>query len=423
MARGEVSNWVLAKENGSLYDAEPHKSFGPGDAISEGAHSVFSRQDLEKLLALKANPVLSVYLNTDPAQDIKGSYRIWLKDALKALEGEVEGPDQKHFREITDRVIAHMREFRAQGKSWVAFVGNGFSEEYDLRVPVENEVQWGRPELTQLQWLLEEYRPYGVVLADSEKLRFFVVALNEIHEVDERALQLDTSEWRRKELSPPSQPRGTPVRGSVRGGNERDAFAERVKVQTERFWKEAPSVLRRLRELHQAEEIVLGGPKAVRERFVQTLGSEAHRIIGQMSLPLEAAPAQVLSESLPLIQAHERDREKHLVEELLRRASTSDRAGVGLLATLRTLQEGRVEQVIVNRRLDATLSECVACGYVFGEEEKSCSHCSSTQAKRASLRALLPILVRRHGARLEIVRGAAAESLAPHGGIGAFWRY
>ncbi|OGF57351.1 MAG: hypothetical protein A2Z21_02385 [Candidatus Fraserbacteria bacterium RBG_16_55_9] len=384
---------------------------------------MFSRRDLEKLLETQAGPMLSVYLNTDPAQDPKGSYRIWLKDALKALEGKIEGADQKRFREIADRVQAHMREFRPQGKSWVAFIGNGSFEEYDLRVLVENEAQWGRPELAQLEWLLEEYRPYGVVLADSEKLRFHVVAMNEIREVDDRALELDTSEWKRKELAPPSQPRLAGVRGSARGGNERDAYAERVKVQTEKFWKEASGVLRRLKELHQAEGLVLGGSKAVRERFVQTLGSEANRIIGQISLPLEAAPAEILTESVQVIQTHEREREKQIVEELLRRASTSDRAGVGLLATLKVLQEGRAERVVVNRRLDAVLSECAACSYAFDKGEEKCPNCASPQAKRASLRGLLPVLVRRHGAQLEIIRRPAAEALAPHGGIGAFWRY
>lgn len=384
---------------------------------------MFSHRDLEKLLEAQVNPMLSVYLNTDPAQDPKGSYRIWLKDALKALEGKIEGSEQKRFRETADRVSAYMREFRPQGKSWVAFVGNSAFEAHDLRVPVENEVQWGRPELAQLEWLLEEYHPYGVVLADSEKLRFFVVAMNEIREVDDRALELDTSEWRRKELSPPSQPRLSGARGSARGGNERDAFAERVRVQTEKFWKEASSILRRLKELHQAEELVLGGPKAIRERFVQTLGSEAHRVIGQIPLPLEASAQEVLTESLQLIQTHEREREKRIVEELLRRASTSDRAGVGLPATLKALQEGRAERVVVNRRLDVMLNECVTCSYAFDKEEERCLNCASTQVRRTSLRGLLPVLMRRHGAKLAIIRRPAAETLAPHGGIGAFWRY
>jgi len=381
---------------------------------------VFQRRDLERLLSIEENPVLSVYLHTDPAQDPKGSYRIWLKDALKELEGRVD--DQKRFHVVAGRLRAKVQESRPQGKSWVGFVGEELFESYDLRVPVENEVYWGRPQLTQLEWLLEEYRPYGVVLADSENLCFFVVAMNEILAVDDRVLELEIEDWRRKHLMPPSRARGSPVRGSIGGGDLRDAYAERMKVQTERFWRGAAEVLRRIKQEYQAEELVLGGPKAVRERFLQALGAEAKRVIGQISLSLEASPNEVLEESLKVIQAHEQEREERLVEELMRRASTSERAGVGLASTLKALQEGRVELVMIARSLEVELKECTACGYVF-EDGQRCPNCSSADMRDASLRGLLPLLVRRHGAQLEIVRGKAAEELMPHGGIGALWRY
>lgn len=405
----------------------PYHEGGPGRGHNERREErnrvVFSRRDLERLLDIAENPVLSVYLHTDPAQDPKASYRIWLKDALKELEGDIPSHEAKRFREAAERAHAHVKENRPQGKSWVAFVGGERFEAFNLRVPVENEAQWGRPELTQLKWLLEEYRPYGVVLADSETLRFFIVAMNEIRELDERELELDTSEWRRKDLMPPAQTHGSPVRGAVRGGSRRDEFAERMEIQTERFWKEASGVLKRLAEVHGAEELVLSGPKDVRERFLQTLGSETERIIGQISVRTGAPPSEVLEESLEVIQAHEREMERHVVEELLRRASTSAQASVGLEATLRALQEGRVSKVVVNRRLNVPLKECANCSYVLPKEKEQCPHCGSKELKSATLRGLLPVLARRFGAELEVILRPAAEELAPHGGIGALWRY
>lgn len=126
--------------------------------------------------------MLSVYLNTDPAQDPKGSYRIWLKDALKQLEAQVGPGERKRFRELAERAQQLARTQR-HGKAWVAFLGQRVEEQFELRVPVENEVLWGRPGLTQLEWLLGEYKPYGVVLVDSTRVRVFVVAMNEISEL------------------------------------------------------------------------------------------------------------------------------------------------------------------------------------------------------------------------------------------------
>ncbi len=376
---------------------------------------VFSRQDLERLLQIEENPVLSIYLNTDPAQDPKASYRIWLKDALKRLEAHVDPDDQKRFRELAEQVQALVRETRPRGKAWVAFLGQRVEEQFDLRVPVENEVLWGRPGLTQLEWLLGEYHPYGVALVDSTRLRFFVVAMNEIQELESRRLEVDASGWREEGTQ-----RGA---AGVGGGDKRDAFAERVKAQTERFWREALEVFRSLQGTEGVEKWVIAGSKAVRERFLQTLGLEAEHVIGQATLPMTASPTQILEESLLIIQAHEREREEQLVKELLRRASTSERAGVGLAATLKALQEGRAERVIVNRRLDVEVRECAACGYVYEPSAEACPQCRSMNRKTTSLRSVLPLLLRKHGARLEIVRRPAADLLEPHGGIGALWRY
>ena len=384
---------------------------------------MLTRRDLERLLALTENPVLSVYLHTDPAQDPKASYRIWLKDALKGLAERVPGGEKKRFQELAERAQAHVRDHRPRGKSWVAFLGPNTEEAFDLRVPVENEVHWGHPELTPLVWLLEEYPPYAVIWADSEHLRFFVVAMNEIRELDERALELDTHDWRRKDLPPPGGPPGSAIRGAVRGGNQRDAFEGRVQAHIERFWRQAQEVLRRLREEQGVEGFLLAGPKAVRDRFLQTLGPEARRMIGSISLPREVSLTDLMEASAKAIQAHERAQEEKLVDALLLRASTSERAGVGLPATLQALQEGRVDKVIVNRRFDAPLKECARCGHVYPPDGEACPRCAASEHRETSLRAMLPILAHRHGAEVEVIRAPAAERLALHGGIGALWRY
>ena len=383
----------------------------------------FTRDDLERLYELETNPILSVYLHTDPSEDPKASHRIWLKDALKEQEAQLSGNDQKAFREAAERVNAHVADQRPQGKSWAAFVGPDVFVEHHLQVPVENEVQWGRPELTQLEWTLEEYGPYGVVLADSETLRFFVAVMNEITELEDRKLDLDTSEWGQKDMMPPSQRQGSPTRGSVRGGNQREEYEQRVDEHTERFWKDAVPILQEMKSAYDAEGLVIGGPKDARERFLATIGSEADRVIGQINVRVGAPASDVLSESVPIIQQHERASEREIVDQLLERASAGAKASVGLEPTLEMIQAGRAAQVIVNRRLDESLQECADCQYVTTPDHDACPNCSGTSLKPGTLRGLLPVLLRRYGSDLEIVQAEAADKLAEHGGIGTLLRF
>lgn len=383
----------------------------------------FTRDDLERLYELEANPILSVYLHTDPAEDPKGSHRIWLKDALKEQEAQLSGDDQKAFREAAERVNAQIADQRPRGKSWAAFAGPDVFIEHHLQVPMENEVQWGRPELTQLEWMLEEYGPYGVVLVDSETMRFFVAVMNEMTELADRKLDLDTSDWGEKAMMPPSQRQGSPTVGSVRGGNQREEYQQRVAEHTERFWKDAVPVLGEMKSQNDAEGLVVGGPKDARERFLATIGAEADRVIGQINVRVGASATDVLAESIPVIQQHERARERELVDELLNRASTSAKASVGLESTLKMIQESRADQVIVNRRLDESLKECADCQYVITQDHAECPNCNGTSLVPGTLRGLLPVLLRRYGSDLEIVQAEAADKLAEHDGIGTLLRY
>lgn len=384
----------------------------------------FTRADLDELYELDTDRLLSVYLHTDPSEDPKGSHRIWLKDALKAQETQLnDSDDRKAFRAAAERVNAYVTEHRPQGKSWAAFVGPNVFIEHHLQVPVENEVQWGRPQLAQLEWLLEEYGPYGVVLVDSESTRFLVAVMNEITEIEDLELEIDKSEWAQKDMMPPSQRHGSPTRGSVGGGSLREEYQQRVDEHTERFWKDAIPVLQAMKAEHDAEGLVIGGPKDARERFLSVVGNEAERVIGQVNVRVGAPASDVLAESVPVIQRHERETERALVDQLLERASTSTKASVGLEATLKTIQEGRVAQVVVNRQLDASLQECTDCEYVMTTDHDACPNCHSTSLASGTLRGLLPVLLKRYGTDLEIVRGEAADALAPHGGIGAFWRF
>jgi len=383
----------------------------------------FTRDDLERLYELDANPILSVYLHTDPSEDPKASHRIWLKDALKHQEAQLSGDDQKAFREAAERVNAHIADQRPQGKSWAAFVGSEVFMEHHLQVPMENEVQWGRPELTQLEWMLEEYGPYGIVLVDSETLRFFVAVMNEITELEDRKLEIDTSEWSHKDMMPPSQRQGSPTRGSVRGGNLREEYQQRVAEHTEHFWKDATSILQQMKTRHDADGLVIGGPKDVRERFMSALGAEADRVIGEINIRVGAPAPDVLKASVPVIQEHERETEKDRVNQLLERASTSAKASVGLEPTLKMIQEGRADQVIVNRRLDEPLQECADCQYVTTMDHETCPNCSGPSLKSGTLRGLLPVLLRRYGTDLEIVQAEAADQLADHDGIGTLLRF
>ena len=392
---------------------------------------MLTQQDLERLVALEANPVLSVYLNLDPAGQQAGrpGHHLRWKSALKPLQEGLPSEEQKRLAPIAEELGTYLQNHRPQGRAWVLFWGtSGLLAEFHLRVPVVDEAQWGRPSLVQLEWLLAGYPPYGVILVDSQRLRFFYLALSEIRSEGERSLSEEMSQADGQK-APAVIAAANPSRGAAGGGDQKEAFEARLAAQTRNFWRSAAQELRDLQRTQGIKAVVLAGPKEVSERFLEALApgnslGTPLEIIGHLPLSSDASPQEILAKSLPLIEAQEEQRQQGLVAELLQRTTQSQSASLGLGPTLKVLQSGRVAQLILTHDLEAPLSECAACQYSFlADSADSCPRCGSSSLQAVSLRVLLPLLARRHGAKLEVLHGQAAERLGAQGGIGALWRY
>jgi peptide subunit release factor 1 (eRF1) len=125
------------------------------------------------------------------------------------------------------------------------------------------------------------------------------------------------------------------------------------------------------------------------------------------------SPAQIKQRIAPLIVSHERERESEMVEELLQ----NDRGIVrGVDETLAKLQEGRVRGIIAAKGLNGDARQCTRCGRVDRVADRKCPACDG-ERESVSLRAALPLLVRRHGVSMEVVSGEAARKLQESGAI------
>jgi peptide subunit release factor 1 (eRF1) len=148
----------------------------------------------------------------------------------------------------------------------------------------------------------------------------------------------------------------------------------------------------------------------------------AMRIIGSVSLAADAPLREVLEAVLPITHDHERDSEQQAVLEVLNAAAKGRRAVVGLEKTLKQVSQRRVWQLIYAEDFESSGMECPQCGALFATPVPTCFYCTATLAKvhdvveRAIHRGL------RDGAKIEVVKNAAAATLRREGGIAAFLR-
>src|SRR5215212_11324011 len=155
-----------------------------------------------------AGPVLSVYLSVNARypENQRQAYKTRLKDAL----GKLEVPEEKGRR-----VQEEVEElYRPRARTLVFFAAeDGLFERYDLQVDLPEAYRFGEPYLAPLVLALDEHEPYGVVLFDAERFRFFVSA--PIGDPSEGSGGASSGFFREVDLKP--------SRPHPRGGGTRDA--------------------------------------------------------------------------------------------------------------------------------------------------------------------------------------------------------
>jgi hypothetical protein len=173
---------------------------------------------VKESLAQHVAPVLSAYLNVNPAEPTNAG-RAWqahLKNALKNLDVP---------RDLAKQVIDKLEMERPVGRTYAIFAADDLFKTYELHVDLplidiargRAEARWSEPWVFPFAYALDEYERYGVVFADKTTWRFFEVYLGEIAEVADTFLNLPIDHSRKLEKRPAQTfVQGVPLRGGAR---------------------------------------------------------------------------------------------------------------------------------------------------------------------------------------------------------------
>jgi hypothetical protein len=342
--------------------------------------------DVKHLLEQSDDRTLTLYLTVDPAarenQATTPAWRIWLKDALKMIEDRQNG--DANWPAIRARVEAYFADYQPNSKSLALFTGPDFQQVYELPIPVENEVAFGRPPVAPLLWVMDEYQVYLIVMVDQQRAYFYTAYLGEVGFQRDMSLELDTDDWRRKTGSQPST--ATPSLG--RGSSE-DDFVDRVEENVRRFYRDVVEQIKTFVETQGIQRLVLGGSEqsahVVRDLLPEALSK---MVVDVLPIPMRCNVQEIMERVQPRALEYERADELALVDQVMNLAKAGGRGALGREAVMQALEQQRVELLLAPWPLDDALKD-------------------------------LPARVFASGGSIELVHGEAAERLNAEGGLGA----
>jgi len=322
---------------------------------------MLSDANLQELLTFRAEqPVLSIYLNTDPSLGSADAYKLELRNMLKNLDlPEDVRAIENYFG----------RDFNWNGKSVAVFscAPHGFFRAYTLAIPLRSRIRQGnQPYVKPLADLLDYYGGYGVVLVDKQGARLFSFHLGELREQEGTMGEAVRHTKRGGASTFPGR------RGGITGQTN---YSEEV---TDRNMRDAVIFTTRFFSEFNIRRVLIGGTDENVAMFRGMLPkSWQSLVVGTFPMRMTASAEEVLVRAMKIGKQAEIDQEDDLLQKLVT-AAAKERGGVlGLDQTLGALREGRVQMLLIQEGYRAPGYRCQGCGYVTSQALQFCQFCGA----------------------------------------------
>lgn len=368
---------------------------------------MWTQRDLEDLLAYSpGTPVLSVYLDLDPAQGGTGAHKLSLRQLLRPYQEQA--PDDAA---AALRFLERQHDRRGRGLALFSCQADDFFRSFWLAVPVRSRARLlDSPFVKPLANLLNAYGHFGIALVDKQRARLLHLHLGEL--LDETSIE------------------GEEVRHTKRGGGSQAAGrrggsagqSRHTDELAERNLRAAADTAARFFQSHGVRRVLLSGTEGTLAYFREALPKAVQSlIVGSFPMDIEAPAQEVTAKALEVAQAAESERVGRLVDQVVTASAKQADGVIGLEDTLEAAREGRVQTLVVVSGLRLPGLRCTGCGYVTSHRPERCPYC---QAEMQSIPDAVELAIRhvlKSGGEVEIVQ--PQDELEGAGGIGALLRY
>lgn len=280
-------------------------------------------------------PVTSCYLDVDGRRhprhaDVEQELDVVLRQARTRLNGHANDASvHADLRRIEELVRGGLDRSRTRGLAVFACEAHDLFEVFALPVSVRSRVVVNHvPAVGQLESVLQDHEPIGVLIADRQRARAFVFELGELTERSELFEEV--------------------ARGDA-GRHDRGDLAGAVEASIRAHLRHAADVVWHLWQERPFDHLAINAPDALTGELASLLHPYLRdRLCGRVNVEVGASLADVRTATLDVEYEVDRRREGALVARL-REAIGAGRLGVGgLSATLAALDERRVDHLLVS---------------------------------------------------------------------------
>lgn len=366
---------------------------------------MFTERDLQELLDYQAeHPVLSIYLNTDPAQGSADFYRLRLRSMLKDI-------DLKEDAEAVERYFNREHDWSGRSVAVFSCQPEDYLRAFSFAVPMRDRLRTSnRPHVKPLADLYDSYGGYGVALVDKQGARFFYFNLGEL--VEKEGFTGETVRHTKRG--------GASAAPGRRGGTAGQTnYMEEV---TERNLKAAADFAAQFFADNNIRRILIAGTDENIKPFRSFLPKAWQSlVVGSFPMQRTASHGEILERALEVGRKAEIQREKQMVETVMTSAAKGRGGAVDLEETLNAIHSGRVQTLLIREGYRSPGYRCTGCGYLTSERLEACPFCDKTFEQIPDAVEMAVRRVMQDGGEVEVLHGS--DEFKEFGQIGALLRY
>jgi peptide chain release factor subunit 1 len=354
-------------------------------------------------------PVLSLYLNAQADQHGHDSFAAFVRKELpaRAKTYPLRSPARASIDRDTERIQQYLQEEVQPSTNGIAIFACAGAEEFfeavQLDVPItEHELYVDhQPHLYALARLLEQYRRYAVLLADTNAARLFVFGTGERMQAQEV--------------------QNTKVSHTRVGGWSQARYQRHVKNYHLHHAKEVVEALGQVVQQDKIEHIILAGDEVIipvlREQMPPPLRD---KVIDILRLDITTPEHAIVQAALVALREQDAKDDAEKVERLLDEFRSGGLAVIGVHDTLAALANGQVDELVISATVDNFQAEEDGDALLQARAPEGEANGSPT-APAVIVADELVTRARQSSAHITFIENAAL--LADVGGVGARLRY
>lgn len=298
---------------------------------------------LSKLLDAQSGsePYISLYLNTEPNENGKKEFDIFLKKQLSDHMAVLEQGSAKRdaFQSDSDQINEFVESLDPSVRGVAIFASsanNNFFQTYEFAVPFEeNEIHvFERPFIFPLVRLIDQHPMFAAVAADTNSAHIFVFK----HAETARRETIQNTKTNRSEV----------------GGWSQMRYQRHIENFHQQHAKEVIGELEKLVSRDHIEHVVLAGDEAVIIPLLRAEMSDelTKKVVATLPLNINTPEHEVSEAARQALAEALSKQEKELIENLFE-VNYDEGVGVtGFEKTLSALLNGQVQELYLSSNLD-----------------------------------------------------------------------